>query len=88
MGLLQERFGDEVLEPVPVRTRMREAIAEGETIFDYAPREDIAKIYKGMCDMIVSVQQEKISQRTADAEGQAEGQADGAEPQAKEEEAE
>ena len=84
LGLLQERFGDEVLEPVPVRTRMREAIAEGETIFDYAPREDIAKIYKGMCDMIVSVQQEKISQRTADAEGQA----DGAEPQAKEEEAE
>ncbi len=84
LSLLQERFGDEVLEPVPVRTRMREAIAEGETIFDYAPREDIAKIYEGMCDVIVSVQQEKISQRTADAEGEAAG----AEPQDKEEETE
>ena len=31
---------------------MREAIAEGETIFDYAPKDDIAEIYEGMCRTI------------------------------------
>jgi chromosome partitioning protein len=46
---LQERFGDQVLSPVPVRTRMREAIAEGRTIFEYAPGEDIASIYAEIC---------------------------------------
>lgn len=46
---LRERFGEQVMTPVPVRTRMREAIAEGETIFDYAPREDIADIYTQIC---------------------------------------
>jgi chromosome partitioning protein len=53
---LQERFGDRVLMPVPVRTRMREAIAEGETIFEYAPREDIAEVYTKICARIESEQ--------------------------------
>ena len=64
---LQKRFGDQVLEPVPVRTRMREAIAEGETIFDYAPRDDIAEIYEGMCAMVEAVQREKAAQEEAKA---------------------
>ena len=55
LEILQERFGDQVLDPVPVRTRMREAIAEGETIFDYAPKDDIAKIYESMCQIIEAV---------------------------------
>ena len=46
---LQERFGEQVLSPVPVRTRMREAIAEGHTIFEFAPSEDIAAIYADIC---------------------------------------
>jgi len=52
---LQERFGDQVLSPVPVRTRMREAIAEGRTIFEYAPGEDIAVVYTGICDKLVEL---------------------------------
>jgi len=52
---LQERFGEWVLEAVPVRTRMREAIAEGETIFDYAPGDDIADIYTGLCRTIAAL---------------------------------
>lgn len=53
---LRERFGDRVLSPVPVRTRMREAIAEGKTIFEYAPREDIAELYAEICARIESEQ--------------------------------
>lgn len=46
LALLKERFGDHVLTPVPARTRMREAIAEGKTIFEYAPNEDIGGVYR------------------------------------------
>jgi nitrogenase subunit NifH len=46
LALLRERFGDHVLTPVPARTRMREAIAEGKTIFEYAPNEDIGNVYR------------------------------------------
>ena len=53
---LRDRFGDRVLAPVPVRTRMREAIAEGKTIFEYAPREDIAELYTEICARIESEQ--------------------------------
>ena len=55
---LQERFGDQVLEAVPVRTRMREAIAEGETIFDYAPGDDIAAIYMELCRTIAALRRD------------------------------
>ena len=46
LDTLQARFGEQVVPPIPVRTRMREAIAEGSTIFEYAPREDIAELYQ------------------------------------------
>jgi chromosome partitioning protein len=52
---LQDRFGDQVLPPVPVRTRMREAIAEGRTIFEYAPGEDIAAVYAGICRTLMEM---------------------------------
>ncbi|MCC6168016.1 MAG: ParA family protein, partial [Caldilineaceae bacterium] len=52
LRLLQERFGDQVLTPIPVRTRMREAIAEGKTIFEYAPGEDIALLYAELCTLL------------------------------------
>jgi len=52
LRLLQERFGDQVSTPIPVRTRMREAIAEGKTIFEYAPGEDIAALYAALCTLL------------------------------------
>lgn len=52
---LQDRFGDQVLPAVPVRTRMREAIAEGRTIFEFAPTEDIAAIYTAICRTLTEV---------------------------------
>lgn len=54
LEVLRKRFGDKVLTPVPVRTRMREAIAEGATIFEYAPRDDIAEIYQKLVETIIA----------------------------------
>jgi chromosome partitioning protein len=55
LDTLQKRFGEQVLVPVPVRTRMREAIAEGETIFEYAPRDDLVEIYLNLCRRVQAV---------------------------------
>jgi chromosome partitioning protein len=55
LNVLQERFGERVLASVPVRTRMREAIAEGETIFEYAPGDDIAGVYMELCRTLEQV---------------------------------
>jgi nitrogenase subunit NifH len=55
LEVLCKRFGDKVLTPVPVRTRMREAIAEGATIFEYAPRDDIAEIYQSLVATVIAV---------------------------------
>lgn len=48
LALLRERFGDQVMNPISARTRMREAIAEGKTIFEYAPNEDIGQVYRSL----------------------------------------
>ncbi len=68
LALLQQKFGERVLPEVPVRTKMREAIAEGLTIYEFAPKEDIARIYQTICQQILTL----TSQDTA-AEGQADG---------------
>ncbi|HMN26820.1 MAG TPA: ParA family protein [Caldilineaceae bacterium] len=52
LDTLRTRFGERVLAPVPYRTRMREAIAEGLTIFEYAPKEDIAEVYQGLAHKV------------------------------------
>lgn len=52
---LQARFGERVTAPIPVRTRMREAIAEGITIFEYAPRDDIAEIYQELARTVTAL---------------------------------
>jgi chromosome partitioning protein len=57
LEVLRERFGERVLPSVPYRTRMREAIAEGATIFEYAPKEDIAEIYQGLAQQIIALTQ-------------------------------
>lgn len=57
LALLKERFGDHVLTPVPARTRMREAIAEGKTIFEYAPNEDISIVYRAIARSLAEAAQ-------------------------------
>lgn len=53
LDVIQQRFGNQVVTQVPIRTRMREAIAEGLTIFEYAPREDITAIYQELAHQLV-----------------------------------
>lgn len=55
LEMIQQRFGQQVVMQVPVRTRMREAIADGVTIFEYAPREDIATIYQALADQLIAI---------------------------------
>lgn len=57
LDILRERFGERVLASVPYRTRMREAIAEGVTIFEYAPKEDIAEVYQALAHRISDLAQ-------------------------------
>lgn len=52
---LQRRFGSALLPPVPMRVRMRETVAEGKTIFEYAPREDVVEIYTQICTRILEI---------------------------------
>ncbi len=66
LQLLHERFGEKVLASVPVRTRMREAIAEGTTIFEYAPSEDIAKVYLEICSKIREIVAQMDQQEAAE----------------------
>lgn len=54
LDIIHQRFGQQVVTQVPVRTRMREAIADGVTIFEYAPREDIAEIYQDLAQRLVA----------------------------------
>ena len=63
LDVIQQRFGDQVVTQVPVRTRMREAIAEGATIFEYAPREDIAEIYQELARQLVAILTQIESER-------------------------
>jgi chromosome partitioning protein len=58
LDVLRDRFGERVLAAVPARTRMREAIAEGETIFEYAPTDDIAGVYMDLCRTLAQARTE------------------------------
>lgn len=54
LALIKQRFGDQVVVQIPARTRMREAIAEGQTVFEFAPKEDISTIYHELVKQIVA----------------------------------
>ena len=64
LELIQQRFGRQVATQVPARTRMREAIAEGLTIFEFAPREDISAIYQELIQQIVATLANEESEQT------------------------
>ena len=67
LELLQQKFGERVLPEVPMRTKMREAIAEGVTIYEFAPKEDIADIYHTICQQILTlIDQDTATEETVD----------------------
>lgn len=57
LSRLERAFGGRMLPTVPMRVRMREAIAFGATIFEYAPNEDLVTIYEQICQQIEHVHQ-------------------------------
>jgi chromosome partitioning protein len=50
---LKEHFGDRVMPPVRAATRLKEAPAQGKTIFEYAPDSNAAEDYARVVDLLV-----------------------------------
>jgi chromosome partitioning protein len=50
---LKEHFGDRCLEPIRSTTKIKEAPAQGRTIFEYAPDSNAAEDYMRVVDRIV-----------------------------------
>jgi chromosome partitioning protein len=50
---LREHFGDRVLPPIRQATRIKEAPAQGKTIFEYAPDSNAAEDYQRVVDLLV-----------------------------------
>jgi chromosome partitioning protein len=50
---LKEHFGDRVLSPIRSATRLKEAPAQGKTIFEFAPESNAAEDYGRVVDWLV-----------------------------------
>ncbi|MEO8876015.1 MAG: ParA family protein [Polyangiaceae bacterium] len=50
---LREHFGDRCLEPIRQTTKIKEAPAQGSTIFEYAPDSNAADDYQRVVDRII-----------------------------------
>jgi chromosome partitioning protein len=50
---LKEHFGDRVLPPIRQATRLKEAPAQGKTIFEYAPESNAAEDYQRVVDILI-----------------------------------
>ena len=48
LDILQKHFGDQVLKPIHRSVRLREAAAEGLTVFEYAPKSRAAEEYRAL----------------------------------------
>jgi chromosome partitioning protein len=51
---LREHFGDRVLPPIRQATRLKEAPAQGKTIFEYAPESNAAQDYEQVVNLLVA----------------------------------
>ena len=50
---MKEHFGDRVMPPIRQATRLKEAPAQGKTIFEYAPESNAAEDYLHVVDVLV-----------------------------------
>jgi chromosome partitioning protein len=66
---LREHFGDRCLEPVRQTTKVKEAPAQGKTIFEYAPESNAADDYQRVVDRIIDGPQAKTEQTSERAAG-------------------
>ena len=54
LGILRERFGPVVMEPIPINTRLAEAPNAQKTIWEYAPRSTGASAYIKLVERILA----------------------------------
>ncbi len=66
---LREHFGDRCLEPVRQTTKVKEAPAQGKTIFEYAPESNAADDYQKVVDRIIDGPQAMTRQASERAAG-------------------
>jgi chromosome partitioning protein len=50
---LREHFGDRVLPPIRQATRLKEAPAQGKTIFEFSPESNASEDYQRVVDLLV-----------------------------------
>ena len=62
---LKEHFGDRVLPPIRQATRLKEAPAQGKTIFEYAPDSNAAEDYLRVVDLLVDGRGARSAKRAA-----------------------
>jgi chromosome partitioning protein len=53
---LREHFGDRVLPPIRQATRLKEAPAQGKTIFEFAPESNAAQDYQQVVELLAGAQ--------------------------------
>jgi chromosome partitioning protein len=53
LDALKEHFGERVLPPIRTATRLKEAPAQGQTIFEFAPDSNAAEDYRRIVDLLV-----------------------------------
>lgn len=53
LDALKEHFGDRVMPPIRSATRLKEAPAQGQTIFEFAPDSHAAEDYGRVVDLLV-----------------------------------
>lgn len=53
LDALKEHFGERVMPPIRTATRLKEAPAQGQTIFEFAPDSNAAEDYRHIVDLLV-----------------------------------
>jgi len=66
---LREHFGDRCLEPIRQTTKVKEAPAQGKTIFEYAPESNAADDYQRVVDRIIDGPAQATQQTSERAAG-------------------
>ncbi len=63
-GTMKEHFGDRCFQPVRATTKIKEAPAQGKTIFEYAPESHAAADYQRVVDRLITGQVAELDDST------------------------
>ncbi len=68
-GTMKEHFGDRCFQPVRATTKIKEAPAQGKTIFEYAPDSHAAADYQRVVDRLITGQASELDD-SAESDGE------------------